>query len=551
MKTYYYLIIILLLNCLFVKAGTSRSIYGKITSETDGCALAGANVVVKNTTRGTITDLNGKFKIEIENTDSVLVISLIGYETLEVAIDHKYNYEITLKEERDVIEEVVVVGYGKSRKGRIKGAISRIGDRSSASSKRSRTGKRSGDKTSTREASIHESRESEIIGEVAETRKTELPAPAELERETTEERDFKPPCVKIKGAEITKDIQQNNAGVLTAGEWNDLNHWQFWQSLMQSDEWSHIQSHWRLTLDNRITVVVKNTKEIALADVQVLLRNPKGKTEWLARTDNAGAAELFPGIFGDAGKKYNLIVRHPNGEEKIIKDVDLQKKVHYVVFDQAPEFYENLDVMFAVDATGSMGDELEFLKNELVDIINKVHNRSANLQTRVGMVFYRDRGDEYVVRDFEFNSDLQTVKKNLNQQYAGGGGDYEEAVDEALQNAVEQKRWSDNANARLLFLILDAPPHHNNHTIERLQKTIYTASQKGIKVIPIVASGIDKNTEFLMRLMATATNGTYVFLTDDSGVGGSHLEPTIGRHQVEKLNDLMVRLILKYTNQLQ
>jgi hypothetical protein len=50
-----------------------------------------------------------------------------------------------------------------------------------------------------------------------------------------------------------------------------------------------------------------------------------------------------------------------------------------------------------------------------------------------------------------------------------------------------------------------------------------------------------------MRFMAIYTNGTYVFITDDSGIGNAHLEPSVGEYQVEKLSDLMIRLIKKYT----
>ncbi|MDD4641760.1 MAG: hypothetical protein PHF92_10450, partial [Bacteroidales bacterium] len=70
----------------------------------------------------------------------------------------------------------------------------------------------------------------------------------------------------------------------------------------------------------------------------------------------------------------------------------------------------------------------------------------------------------------------------------------------------------------------------------------------GIKIIPITASGIDKETEFLMRLMAMATNGSYVFITNDSGVGNEHIQASVGEYQVELLNKLMVRLIKKYSD---
>ncbi|MBQ4165009.1 MAG: hypothetical protein IJD85_01645, partial [Oscillospiraceae bacterium] len=68
----------------------------------------------------------------------------------------------------------------------------------------------------------------------------------------------------------------------------------------------------------------------------------------------------------------------------------------------------------------------------------------------------------------------------------------------------------------------------------------------GIRIIPVASSGIDKTTEYLLRTMAFRTGGTYTFLTDDSGIGGGHIEPTIGDYEVEKLNDLMVRVIGEY-----
>ena len=94
--------------------------------------------------------------------------------------------------------------------------------------------------------------------------------------------------------------------------------------------------------------------------------------------------------------------------------------------------------------------------------------------------------------------------------------------------------------------MLDAPPHYEPEVIVKLHESILKAAEKGIKVIPVTASGINKETEFLMRFFSITTNGSYVFITDDSGVGDDHLEPTVGDYQVEFLNNLMVRLINKY-----
>lgn len=163
-----------------------------------------------------------------------------------------------------------------------------------------------------------------------------------------------------------------------------------------------------------------------------------------------------------------------------------------------------------------------------------------------GSVFYRDEGDDYVTRVSAFTSNITTTLNFIKQQQASGGGDFPEAVHTALDKAVNNLQWSSTARTRILFLLLDAPPHYENNVITDLQKHIKDAAAKGIKVIPITASGIDKETEFLMRFLAVTTNGTYVFITNDSGVGNEHLEPTVGKYDVELLNNLMVRLINKY-----
>jgi hypothetical protein len=76
-----------------------------------------------------------------------------------------------------------------------------------------------------------------------------------------------------------------------------------------------------------------------------------------------------------------------------------------------------------------------------------------------------------------------------------------------------------------------------------LHEATQEAARQGIQIIPIVASGIDKPTEFLMRFLSVSTSGSYVFLTDDSGIGGGHIKPTIGPHKVEQLNALLTKII--------
>ena len=76
--------------------------------------------------------------------------------------------------------------------------------------------------------------------------------------------------------------------------------------------------------------------------------------------------------------------------------------------------------------------------------------------------------------------------------------------------------------------------------------SVKTAAQKGIRIIPVASSGIDLATEYLLRQEALMTGGTYIFLTDDSGIGNEHLQPTVGEYTVEYLNACMVRIVNEY-----
>ena len=93
-------------------------------------------------------------------------------------------------------------------------------------------------------------------------------------------------------------------------------------------------------------------------------------------------------------------------------------------------------------------------------------------------------------------------------------------------------------------MIFDAPPHDG--TDKEISAAVRKAAEMGIHLVPVICSNGDRETELFGRAIAILTNGTYVFLTDDSGVGLSHLEPIVGSCEVEKLHDIIVRIINEY-----
>ena len=204
-----------------------------------------------------------------------------------------------------------------------------------------------------------------------------------------------------------------------------------------------------------------------------------------------------------------------------------------------------LDLGFLVDATGSMGDEMAFLKSELEDIVRRVRSVEPDLDIRLSVVFYRDRGDAFITKALPFTRSADDAVAFISGTTADGGGDYPEDMNSGLE-AMMRQHWSRDAVPQMLFLLADAPPQQYAGQDYTYHEAIQDAAANGIAIYPVAASGVDKPTEFLFRAMAVMTGGKYVFLTDDSGVGNPHEEPDITGYKVEKLNDLMVREIRSY-----
>jgi hypothetical protein len=187
-----------------------------------------------------------------------------------------------------------------------------------------------------------------------------------------------------------------------------------------------------------------------------------------------------------------------------------------------------------------MGDELNYLKVEIDHIAAEVHERFPNVDQRFGLILYRDHGDEYVTRSFDFTPSLADFRRTLAAQSANGGGDYPEAMHLALEQAT-QLSWRGAGTARVVFLVADAPPHAQfaQRTLDAVQKL----RRAGVTVFPVASSGVREQAEFIMRAVGFLTQGQYLFLTDHSGVGDPHAKPDAPSYLVEKLGRLMIRMI--------
>ena len=343
------------------------------------------------------------------------------------------------------------------------------------------------------------------------------------------------------------------AGILTAGEWNDLDHWDFWSGLMGSQDYGGMSQYWRMyTPRRRVAVRVADAAGKRLPALRITLEQNQ-KVLWSTLTDNQGEADLWVDPFHAQAGTDNLVLTidgKPQASAPKLSPWNVQQEeaeVNFYIVDKAKAPEKRADIAFIVDATGSMSDEIDFLKKDLVDILDRAKGGVGEVELRTAAVFYRDEQDEYLTKFSPFTNDYRKTIQYISMQYADGGGDLPEAVHTALEAGLQNLAWNTSARARIAFLVLDAPAHQDHQgVVESLQASIESYAKYGIKIIPVFCSSPTKECEFMCRFFSTLTGGTYVFLTDDSGVGGDHIEASVGDFQVEALNDLLVRLIAKY-----
>ncbi len=346
-------------------------------------------------------------------------------------------------------------------------------------------------------------------------------------------------------AEPEKEIPA--PGQLTAGVWNDNNNWSFFANLVNSETISF--PSFGIDPRERVAVTLKGDDGEPIANAKVKLLSSEGSSLWSAVTDRQGRAYLFSygraanqveAEFGGEKQTFEVDMKGGSGDEQSAKkvtdnSVELTFKGH-----NGDKGSSDAQVMFIVDTTGSMCDELLFLQSEFSSLVKEVG--SDGIEYAVN--FYRDEGDDYVTKCSDFTTDVEKLSSLLMSESADGGGDIPEAVGTVMQESIiDNGAWKDGT-VKIAFMIFDAPPH--DEAAEQVESAVRAAAEKGIKLVPIVSSNSDRETELFGRAAAITTGGDYVFLTDDSGIGDSHLDPIVGDYEVEKLYDIIVRLISEY-----
>lgn len=205
----------------------------------------------------------------------------------------------------------------------------------------------------------------------------------------------------------------------------------------------------------------------------------------------------------------------------------------------------DIEVVFVLDTTGSMGGLLEGAKNKIWHIANEIQNSQDNVNLKVGLVAYRDRGDNYVTKHFPITSDIHSIYADLIEFQAGGGGDSPEAVNQALNEAIKQQPWNDSHQTlRLVFLVGDAPPQMNYQDDVKYMQTVKLAKQKDI-IINTILAGNDQKTKKIWQEIAQNANGAFSQIEQDGNVT---IVKTPYDEQIQQLNIELNTTVILYGN---
>ncbi|TFG65365.1 MAG: VWA domain-containing protein [Spirochaetales bacterium] len=309
--------------------------------------------------------------------------------------------------------------------------------------------------------------------------------------------------------------------------------------------------HLSLDVEERVQFIVTDAsgKSIPNAEVAVTAGNTLLCS---GRTHADGKFLFFPSEYKppvyDAGiREYSVTVSALN-QKKTFSVQRNGKREITVSFSQnrAIPLPVPLDIVFVMDTTGSMGEEIERLKTT----IELIHLNLSSLKTkpavRFGMVLYKDVEDEYRTRIIPLNADLEAFTAELNEVFASGGGDTPEDLQAALDDTVRAMQWNPQG-IKLAFIITDAPPHLDYNQDFDYVSASKMARDRGIKIFSVGTGGLEITAEYVLRQISQYTSGKYIFLTygetgeSEGGAPGSVSHHTGANYQTDKLETIIIR----------
>ena len=178
-----------------------------------------------------------------------------------------------------------------------------------------------------------------------------------------------------------------------------------------------------------------------------------------------------------------------------------------------------VEVVFVLDSTGSMGGLIEGAKQKIWAIATEIIQLTPTPEVRMGLLTYRDKGDDYVTKMFDITDDIDAIYGHLLTINAAGGGDGPESVNQALDEAVNKMEWSPKERNvyRVIFLVWDFPPHMDYQDDVKYPETCRKALEKRI-IINTIQCGDERTCTPIWKEIAQKSEGEFVQMSQTGNV---------------------------------
>jgi hypothetical protein len=356
------------------------------------------------------------------------------------------------------------------------------------------------------------------------------------------------------GADASSPRPVGQEASLKAGEIDDNDRFADYLSYLQGYQGYDVR---RADVSERYLIRVIDDNQRPVLDARVTVYDGE-RALFRGRTYAGGQTIFMPRLF-DSGNAstFRVVAEHGQARAETSFARGASERVELGLRGAAIDETLRLDLLFLLDTTGSMGDELARIQQTIDGISARIDAFTPRPEIRYGLVAFKDAGDDYVTRSAPFTADLAAFRAGLAELSAAGGGDTPEAVDEALYEAVVRAEWRDEPAVRLIFLVGDAGPHVRSSATGYPDPEVrfsyldgaQQAVARGVKIYPIAASNTDPQAEYVFRQLAQQTMAGFVFLTYQAGESGgapgesTTLEAGAQAYSVERLDDLIVGIV--------
>lgn len=344
------------------------------------------------------------------------------------------------------------------------------------------------------------------------------------------------------GVRAAVDIPLAESSRLSAGIVNDNEQWADYLAYLQAYPAADVIP---LGVSERHTIQLLDAAGRPLPGAVVQI-TANGELVTALRTHSDGSVLFFPRIYDLPAGSYLATAVYGEQSISILLATGGVGDTWQLVLgaERAETTAVPLDILFLIDATGSMDDEIRQLKDNMVAIAMQIDALPSQPDVHFGFVTYRDRTDEALLNVHPFTANLESFVAALSDIQAYGGGDYPEDLHAGLFSAIQAMDWRQEGGVTLLFLIADAPPHLDYVDQDDYTVHLRQAVAQGIKIFPIASSGLDTQGEYIFRQLAQVTNGRFIFLNPDNpdtATGESAFAVT--NFAVADLDDLIVQIV--------